>query len=284
MGDAMHIKKHYRMITISLPVEYHTELVKLKKKYKISLQDLTILAISLFVENKDHKQLFFGGVKMPDLKEKLEKLAVEPTPQEKKEIEKFREGVQKSTEKAENERWGPAESAKVPIDLAKMGAEQAKTYRDFQEKIAGFSDSVVISELAGLKTDVNQSMLKFAQLEQKFNEIEADEDLSPTGKSKRLKDIQEIKSGISDELNSAMTKIEAFQEIAEQQGYRQESLSENEFSMLPGDHGSKSNYALYSEMKLARLHNEFSNFGSTQEYDNKHLKPAGKENRLRLVE
>ena len=147
----MQIKKHYRMITVSLPVGYHAELVKLKKKLNVSLQDLVILSVSLFIEGKERHKLMQGGVKMPGL-EKLKD--EEPTEKELEEIKKFKDGVKRSTEEAESKRWGPDDQ--VPIDLARMGAEQVKVYKKFKQRIEGFSDTKVIPKLAGLKNNVSR--------------------------------------------------------------------------------------------------------------------------------
>ena len=53
----MLFKKHYKQITVSLPVEYHSELTKIKKKLNVSLQDLVILSVGLFIEGKERHKL-----------------------------------------------------------------------------------------------------------------------------------------------------------------------------------------------------------------------------------
>lgn len=201
--------------------------------------------------------------------ERKEAEALSPEEKEEQEdIRKFKEGVQRSVEESESKRWGPDEPPEdVPIDLAKMGAKQLEVYRKTQERLKGFSTYKVISELAGLKTDVSQLLATFAQFEKKWNEINSDEDLSPKGKAKKLREIQDSRSGTSEQLNSVMTRIRAFTEIAEAEGYRQESLSEDQFGMMSGDKSPRSDYALYSELKLGRLHNEFGSFGSTKKFD-----------------
>lgn len=187
---------------------------------------------------------------------------------EKLETKKAQEGIKESIKRAEE-----TEQLEEAITEG-FKSEGLRLKELYEKRRAEWTNSFNIdkanSEKVSLDRDVTELLNVFIQLDEKMEAISNNENLSAKGKASELRAIQDIKSEKLSALNNCMTRADALMDGLDLAEARAEAISESEFSLLPGDKGDRANFAIYSELKTARLNNEFQ-FSACSQRDGKTL-------------